>query len=431
MACSESGKRQKTTYRRASIVATTLLYLIAANFYINRICTTFDNVQGYRCIGENSYYSYFAIGFAILPAFTLPIIGRQPSSIILWIIYYTNVISTILCFFYFSNINAAAGWIWIAVIATSYSLIALTPRSVKLKIPHLTFHRIISHVLLLGTTAFAIIYLIKKFGLNLTAPNITDVYAVRAEFKSKLIDLNSWLAGYIILAGGFAIAPIALLIGMFVERLNLALRFLSVFFAIVLSYLIYSIGGYKSVAAIPFAVLLFYLFLSRIDNYGFAIGVTIPIITFAIFILSHLDGLELIFEHWYRRAFISPGMMSTYFFEYIQSRNLENLANAPHIISEYYFGLTGSANTGLYGDGFARLRYIGVAANILILGAILLVVDGAAKRLNPSITGALMVPVAYAASNSRLTALFFTYGLTLIIAFFILGRGIIHQEHGE
>ena len=130
----------------------------------------------------------------------------------------------------------------------------------------------------------------------------------------------------------------------------------------------------------------------------------------AMVVIGIFDDTNPVFAHWYRRAFVVPGIHTNLFYNYIGNSISEGYPNMPSVVSHLYYGTDGSANSGLYGDGLARAGFIGAAFTVLIFGVLLKTMDAVTTNIPSSLSTAFFLPTAYALSNSSTTSVILTYG---------------------
>ena len=199
--------------------------------------------------------------------------------------------------------------------------------------------------------------------------------------------------------------------------------------AIILSWASYSAAAFKSVAFVFIIVLMLSVFM-QFGNDPFRTFILILLFMIVIFqLFGFFFDDSIIFVHWFRRAFLSPGRNLSFFYDYIDFWSLDGLRGAPAIISQVYYGAVGSANSGLYGNGLAVAGIVGIFRNILLFFVYLLFLDSASKRIPLHLSGSLVLPQAYALANSGTLTVFFTYGLAFSIIFlWLLGEAFYSKN---
>lgn len=403
------------------------IYIICFFFFTLDVLNYFSDVEGYNIEYNFSLTHLICIYlFSIVPIIILPIKGRKPSYVILWFVYFSHIIPTIV---FVPIISKNFFWSYMIILFFSI-MVFLSNIKIKLKIKLFSFNfkDIYLYSFLLVIFLFSLIIIIGTYGLSFDLPNITDVYSVREKF----INNSNFLSSYVSVITGYIISPFLLLLGVNLFQYNGRQRRLGLIFmlfSILLSIQIYASSGLKSVAFASFVCLSFYIFIKNVKNIGIFFVIIITFSFFFLMLISNLfiiEKLDILLYHWFRRVFIVPGMNVNYFFDYIVSNNLLTLKGAPLIISEYYYGTSGSANSGLIGDSFTKYNYIGFIINGFIFLFILKLSDYIIDSRS-SIGLSLMIPIAYAISNSSITTVFFTYGYILIVCFFVFFKKNIYK----
>ena len=407
-------------FKRIFVVFVASIYLFCALNLFSDLCEIFSDVAGYHCARIDYTTTLYFFLAALIPATFLPLNTRNVSAIILWIAYYTNVIPTVLLVpLLIENIDIF-WYLLVFEISTLYLIASICSTKLKLQFscyqtPWATYN---IFILLIGFCLCT--YLINLFGVPVSLPNIDDVYGVRADFVQNLQSSSDVLVGYLVVIGGYVLAPFSLILGFRNLNSNLLIGILLLFAAAVISVIIYSLSGLKSVAFASISAFFIYFICLRIKDFGFSLGIFIPIFVLFISFISSILGYDIFYQHWYRRVFMVPGMDSLYFIKYMRTFDLNYLVNAPEIISLYFFDTDGTANSGLFGYGYSLNKYIGIPLTIVLLIIINLFSDAISNHISPAVNIALFIPVAYAISNSALTSVFFTYGLFVIYLFYFI-----------
>lgn len=409
---------------RVFLIFLTSIYIICFFFFTLDVLNYFSDVEGYNIEYNFSLtHLIFFYLFSIVPIIILPIKGRKPSYVILWFVYFSHIIPTIAFVPIISK-----NFFWSYVIILFFSIIIfLANIKIKLKTKLFSFNFKDSHFysFILLISLFSLIVIIGTYGFSYDLPNITDVYSIREKF----INNSNFLSSYVSVITGYIISPFLLLLGINLFQYKKKLSMIFILSSFLLSVQIYANSGLKSVAFASFVCLFFYIFIKNVRNIGIFFIILISFSFFFLMLMHNLffiEKLDILLYHWFRRVFIVPGMNVNYFFDYITTNNLLTLKGAPLIISEYYYGTSGSANSGLIGDSFTKYNYIGFIINGFIFLFILKLSDYIIDSRS-SIGLSLMIPIAYAISNSSITTVFFTYGYILIVCFFVFFKKNIYK----
>jgi hypothetical protein len=416
---------------RILLVLTASLFIFSSVFYYYEISEMFWNIDGFN--NNNKFQYYFILYFlaAILPAFFLPKTAKKPSSIILWYVYYTNIVSNIIVFPFIVQVKNFHEYLYPLVITLIFIVVIFFSQKINLPIKKYKIKTANLTVILLLINFFSITYIYSIFGISFEPPSIDDVYGVREAYKDTLQSSGSIIVGYLVTLGGFVFAPVTLLIGFKELKHRKLLSIIFIISSLTLSFLIYSIGGFKSIAFAPIGALLLYYFSQKFNNHALLLAIGIPAFILFIYLLSLFFNIEFIFYHMYRRIFLTPGMNAAYFYDFLISNNSFGMRDAPNVISIHYYGTLGSANTGLFGDGYGKGRYFGVLFNAVLLFSMLIFIDGCSKKINPSIIFSLLIIIAYAIANSALTTTIITYGFLVVCFLFIIGNSLLGTNNSN
>lgn len=392
-------------------------YGFLIDFLFGLVCHRFREVQGYQCGVVEWGWSLLLILFAVAPSFFMPLAGKRPSAVILWIVYFSHVVPAIITFPYLVSVQSFQDVIWPALISILYIFTSLVVYVRLIKPPLIVFPGWVFAVCILSFAVFSLIVLIKTFGFNFSPPALNDVYGVRATYK----EINTPLGHYVAVIGGFAISPFLILAAAKLKKSKPILSFSMFSLAITLSYVIYASSGLKSVAFSCFGSLILFFLFRRVRNVGLSIALAVPICVTGALALFFIFNLEYPAMHLTRRVFLVPGMNVSYFYDYMTLVG-GGWADAPKVISMEYYGTAGSANAGLFGDALARYGFLGLAINIPIFIFILKFSDFVARYNDLDFYCALFALSAYALSNSSVTTVFVTYGY-IFVAFSALISG--------
>ncbi|QIL42838.1 hypothetical protein G7045_00410 [Acidovorax sp. HDW3] len=397
------------------------LVVIGVNLYFYEICDFFSMVEGYQCPNKNQAISDTAITlvYCLIPGFFIRYKIFRPSDLLILLVYLMHYLGIIITY---PNLNIAQFDWWRPIVCLSFTLVIIV-NNIKFSYLNIRFKPV--KKLSIGLSFFilfifyfgCVLLIFRENGLNLSPPNITDVYGVREAFVNN----SSLLGGYVSVISGYVLSPFMMVLALLFWNRDKVGKAAMVFIAsIFLSFVIYSATGFKSVAFSSFTVILFYIFLKTKDFYAIKILSLLAITIYTFYLALPFSLINIVALHWIRRVFIVPGMNVNYFFDYFVNNNSEGWSNAPFIVSEIYYGTSGSANAGLIGDGLARAGWLGLVFNMFLFFLTLKFVDIFKTEKNKYLYGAMISTVGYALSNSSITTIFLTYGLFFIIILFIV-----------
>ncbi|CAQ86404.1 conserved hypothetical protein [Photorhabdus asymbiotica] len=386
------------------IKITLKIFLYQVIIYLNSvlILDTFHEVRGYN-ITPQGYLSIFLCWISFLPLILLNN-KKNPVMVFLWLIYITYIIPVSIIF---PLINSASlnSTIFILTINILFFLSILFFRIIdRITMPKLKIPWDLYKIIIIGCGIIVLLFVISNPGFSLIPPNIFRVYAVREHFKEN----TPLLTMYIITNGGYVISPLLLLASLYVRG---SIKYILITISIAISYLIYSSSGLKSIAFMNLAVIILFFYIKGTRS------ISNSVINIILYLFLTAGILYFIFDfydpliHWLRRVFFTPTLNTYYFYDYIYNNNSEFTKEAPQIISQIYYGTSGSANTGFIGDGIARYGTFGLLINFFIFNILIFAMNLSSKKVPFEFSTTLYLPFVYTISNSAITALLLTYGL--------------------
>ena len=421
--------------RRIIFITIIFFYSIYVHYLYALIGNTFYYVEGYNFnLAIPFYYSALTIIFSVIPAFFFNIRNSLPSNYVLTILYLIHIIPSIVFFpFCCKDINFN-NLIWLIFISLSYASFILFYNilgNFRINMKRIYIKKMSKYLkpsryyfLLFVMSLFALLYLFHTFK-GFKNISIFHVYEIRHIYKENVDKLTA----YFVINVGYILSPFLTIVAF--EKKSLY-GFIYLILGIILSLIIFTNTGFKSVAFMwVYVIFWFFVFKKfNISNLAFKVVFVFILSIWIINLIGFILNLDFLYLHWIRRLILSAGMNTTYFYDYITSNELYFLNNAPNVISLQYFGTNGSANTGLLGDGFTRYRYVGVFLNYLLLFFILKILDSLFLKLRDNnhkcIMIAMLFPISYALSYSKTSSILLTYGLILLI---ILMYGRLYFEH--
>lgn len=390
-------------------------------YAINRVCSTFYNVPGYdicRIPDIKNIILFSTIAF--IPSFFLPI-RENIASITIWNVYFMHVFGSVFMIPFFSE-DLSSGLTFSILVSVSYIFISISLFTDKIYIPSIKVSEagiLLTSLLFVGTAA---LYMIINFPFSIALPSLYEVYGVRAEFAHSLSQAGSRITGYIILISGFALAPIGIVLSLLFYKSNRILSCLIIFLSILLSLYIYYNAAFKSVAFafIISGFLMVFLKMFRNSINGIFVFYISIFITVSMLDILNIDNNSLI--HWFRRIFIVPGINSVFYLELFGLGEIALRNGTPQIVSEVFYGTSGSANSGIYGNGIARGGWVGIIANLSIFYLLIVLIRIISGNTPVYCLAAIGFMMSYALSNSQTTTVMLSYGGFYVLSvFFLLG----------
>jgi hypothetical protein len=354
-----------------------------------------------------------AAAFAALPSAWLPIPARRPSTVLLWFLYLVGYVPmTVVPLFLEGELEAVLA-VDIALVAgmATLALVARLPAAV-IRVPHLTLGTLTNLLLALGILSS--LYIAAAFGIH-APPSLAEVYTTR--LQSNTVFEAALGIGYVVPWAGNAINPMLMALGMARRRADLIVVGLAG------QVLIYSVTGFKNVLFSIAIVPLVYLVITLARRW---FGALLAAAAAAIVVASSLAGdWPLVLA---RRVFATPGQVGWYYFDYFSEHPAYQLSHSvlswlgpsaysappPQVIGSVYFPGEGTnANANLWSDGFANFGFAGVIGFTLILGLVLLAVDGVGRGRDLRVAGPLLAIAGLNLSDAALLTTILTNGLGL------------------
>ena len=407
---------------RTAIVGLAVMYAAVFHFSAASICDQFGGQAVYRmCVpAAPSTLIYYSL-LAIVPAMFLPSSPRV-SSLIIFFVYVMHVFPSIAIYPYIDANERLGGLFPIFESATFSLLGARFVRAKNISLPRINVSRfwLATVAGVSGVLAITILYFSFDFSFQLVS--LFDVYDVRSEFKNQLLDTSNPFAAYLVTGSAYALAPALVILSKVLIRERKVASYALLGLGVFLSLSIYALAAFKSgVFIIAFTILICYF--PQIPNRKYMLYTIFGFGAFALMmvVLGVLDDTNPVFAHWYRRAFVVPGIHTNLFYNYIGNSISDGYPGMPSVVSRLYYGTDGSANSGLYGDGLARAGFVGAAFTVTFFGILLKIMDAVTTNLPSSLSTAFFLPTAYALSNSSTTSVMLTYGavVSLICAYML------------
>lgn len=403
-------------------VLMTLLYIFLLSSTIDEVCIYFQAVPGHSCFtGWHNIYYFFYILVIFISIF-IPIFEKKPSTLILNFLFLFCFIPSLIYFpkqiedNYLSLVLYSLYMFFSFCFLIFASYFRINVKSIKLSSNFFDYFIIVICVLF-------ILIIVNNYGFSFTVPNITDVYGVRESYKENSTSLSS----YAVILGGYVISPLIILLAVIYKRL--IMLYLGLPLAFTLIYVIFSSSGIKSIAFSSIAIIFFYYLFKRVNHIGYILLLVFNLIFLLnILVYKYIWNDSIIFLHWLRRVVVAPGSTSSKFLEYFYINENPIIGNAPLFISEYYFNISGSANTGFFVEGVGRFGWYGLIINTLLLGVCLIFLNYLSDKVNKNLLICLLVMVSYAICNTSFMTVLFSYGLLLII---LLGYLLTNYEESS
>jgi hypothetical protein len=302
----------------------------------------------------------------------------------------------------------------LAAIAIAAVLVHLPPATIKF--PHLSPTAFTWLLVALGLLSS--MYIAATFGIH-SLPSLGNVYDTRDQFNTELG--GAVAAGYIVPWAGNAINP--MLMGLGIARRRIGILTLG----LVGELLIYANTGLKSVLfAIALVPLVYLAILVARRSFALVAVVATPVLLIGGVILGSFTsqwslGLA-------RRVFATPGQVSWYYYDYFSDHPPYQLSHSflswifsnPYsvepavLIGHAYFpDENPHANASVWADAFANFGLAGILGFTVVLGLVLLIVDGLGQRRDARVFGPMLAVAGLSLAETGLFTTILTQGLAL------------------
>lgn len=425
--------------KRTLFIALVILFIIILNFVYKDYVTKFYSYMGF---GYNNNLDTFNILIswllALLPALWMPIKIQRPSQFIYLVFYLTIYIPPLFLMYDFSLPELASEKILILSIVLFLGMIFLGLEYLipLIKIKSITLNK--KTFIMVGSliSFIFIFYVIGTQFRNLHfATNITEIYQIRAEYKTHLIEASSSFTGYAISWISYVIVPFLFSFGIMLKKRGL------ITISIAISLLIYSINGFKALLFLPLLMLgvaylikrwksefsimlvigtsglLLIPYLGSIANLNENLMISIVnVIPFRIFAVP----AQILMEYYdfftrFPPTYLSHVSIFSLFIKYPYHQYLSSL------IPTFYKGSGIGANASAWAmDGLAGFGLFGIVIISIFMGLVFLILDSSAKKIRTEFVVLCIVPAAINITSTSIFTTLFSGGLILIILLFLV-----------
>ena len=366
----------------------------------------------YRAPNVGLYLAMVALTMAV--AFLLPHRLNRPSDVILWIVFTITVAPSIQVPQYLQVIPIEQASVLGVMVAGCFliargigSLPPLVPRLTPPLVSPASFWLVVA-----GLTVVVYAFVIVSTGISLSYLSFDNVYNVRAEFIGATTGIPIVGYGLPIVAG--VVNPLIMAVGL------LQRRFLFFTFGAAGQVVIYATQGTKSTLfSIVFILAIAPLAHRRAAGSFIPFGFSVMAAASALIDLrTHSVGLTGLLT---RRVLIVPGALTAAYVSIYSDLPKVHFAelgfgqtpllSTPHTVGRIFTGdITASANTSLFGHGYAQFGFFGILVECIFFGIMLRCADWATTGLPPMIGAAMFIMPAAAISEASIFTAFATHG---------------------
>jgi hypothetical protein len=361
---------------------------------------------------------------ALLPAVWLPVGLKQPSEIVLWVLYLLGYVPATAIPIHILGPDLSAVLPLEIALAAAFATLGVLQRVPRPKLTWLvmserSFGRLLA-ILGLGL----LVYIVIVFGLPAGLPSFASVYETRAQ--AAVVQSESPLAGYLVPWATNVFFPLLLALGMARRR---------PWFLILGSaglLLIYGVTGAKTALFAVVLVLLLYL---AVQHGRRAFGTLLSWGSVAILWLS-VEATATTGSVWPlalfpTRVLAVTGQLTAYYYQFFSTHATYQLSNSilrgfsgspydlssARLVGAMYFGTpTVFANANLWADSMSNFGLAGIVPFTIVLAFVLWVLDVAGGGRDLAVIGPVLGIAGFSLSQGALFTAILTSGIALTIA---------------
>ncbi|MFC7786766.1 O-antigen polymerase [Rossellomorea sp. GCM10028870] len=267
--------------------------------------------------------------------------------------------------------------------------------------------------------------------LNLLNLFSKDIYEIR-DNNSGIYD-NLGVFNIILRWGSFVVFPVMFTYFYSINKKKLCL------IPVILQLLLFFTMPFKSwLLVIPFTFILYILYNPK----NFKVNILMAINSFVLLsillfkYISHSLG-EIFIILIIRRVFFIPALLSNLYYEFfkdrpaflIQASFLKDIIpngysnTPPYLVSQYFFGESFNANTGLFGDAYSIFKVIGILIFPVIYAFLFRLMDNFSKGIDKKAVMGIVLAQIVVLTNSSIIAILIGHGfLFMLLIMYIMPR---------
>ena len=425
--------------KRTLFIALVILFIIILNCVYKDFVTKYYSYMGFDYNNNLDTFNIFISWLlALLPALWMPIKIRRPSQLIYIVFYLTIYIPPLFLMYNFRLPTLAPKDILILNIVLFFGIISLGLEYL-LPLIKVKYHPIKKNIFIMVGSIISFIfiaYVITTQFQNLHfATSISEIYQIRADYKTRLLNNSSSLTSYAISWIAYVIVPFLFSFGLFFKKKGL------IFTGITVSLLIYAINGFKALLFLPvlifvinylikrwksefsimlvlgFSGLLLIPYLGTLFNFNENLMISIiNVIPFRIFSVPAYILME--YYDFFTRfppTYLSHVSIFSLFIKYPYQQYLSSL------IPIFYNGYGSGANASAWAmDGLAGFGLFGIVIISIFMGLVFLILDSSAKIYRVEFVVLCIVPTVINVTSTSIFTNLFSGGLILIILLFLV-----------
>lgn len=415
----------------------TVLLLLYISFLVYGYQNFIPDIA-YQHVSFNYVLLFLLVILSYIPSVWLPVYTDKPSAFVLWGLYITVVIPSIIIPYLSLEILFYQLLLYDVVLLVCFYFLTRICYLNKIKINYIrltpTFFYILFFLLY-----FVLTYsMIQKFGFNFNFIALSDVYSVRAEYRDQLggdsaVEIR-WLL--------YVFNPFLIVTGYLKKKKwMLAMGFIG-------EFMIYSTAAFKTALFIGFIIVAILYLSEKFDLIrtlpkliltGTVILLAIAFIGDTLFFSDDsFSDYNILTSLTLRRNFVVPGFLTGQYLSFFSENPKAYMAThkiigalvdyqsqysrpIPYVIGQYTFGKEEtSANVNIWADAYGNFGYIGMILTSFVLYIYLLIYDVITANLDLRLSFALMIgPLAFFSNSSLLTALIGHGAIWVLIIIFL------------
>lgn len=406
--------------RALALLFSLLLFAVVLHLtYEYKIAPVFSYLgYRYRTPDVLNYSSAFLM--TTIVTFLLPRRLKLPSDVVLWILLLMAYVPSTLLPQYADIISEQDALRLAVVTSCSFAAVVLTAHRGPLQrdIRQLVPPRVV--FVSLGLVSLVVyVYMFYTTGLSFRYLSLTDIRDVRFGYRDTLAASGATLP-YLVGAQGNIINPILIVRGIF------ARKWLVLVAGALGQLMIYSVTGYKLIAlSVPAVALLCAMFVLFKKHLGITLMYGVLASSLVALLADLIEGGRAFTSIFINRLLLIPGILTAAHVMVFRDRPkaewgytfLAPFVDYPYSMTPAFMvgaAFSGSdetsANSNLFGDGYANLGYAGIFIEAFFLVLILWLVNYAGSRLPIAVSASILLVPTLALVNTSVFRAVLTSG---------------------
>ena len=407
--------------KRLLLVLGTVIYIVAFLWGYVEVVVPFFSSTGFTFHWPGWPVIGWATFLSLIPLTILPIRLRKPSILILWWLYITAYVPSMLMpvvTIAIPDRTLMPLQIW--VLGTML-LLCLVPHAKTLVLPQISISPSLFWWIVGLSWAACLVFSLATISPSQVLANFAllisgeSEYLIRSDFENQA-GQSGIPIGYIVRLLSQALDPFLMAYGLLSRRWWLLVA--GIFGQIVY----FGQVGMKEVVASTFLIVVVYLMLKRpLHSFGLVLLAGATGIVVVSTVVDSATNTALLSTQFTRRSIAGPGQLTGFYFEHYSTaphpgHNFTGSGSfdrygPPREIGLYYFGSANvDANASFWAEGFAEYGIPGIVGFALVLASMLWIYDSIAARRSLLLAVLLSITVADALANSSPLTVLVTHG---------------------